>query len=75
MTELLERAVEALRGLPPETQDAVARVLLKLAGDEPSIAWLTPDEEESLRASLLEAEGGEFEADDAIRALWAKHGP
>jgi hypothetical protein len=74
MTELLERAVEFLRGLPPETQDAVARVLLQLTGDDPSIVWLTPGEEEALRASLLEAERGEFATDDEIRALWAKHG-
>jgi len=74
MTEILERAVEILRGLPPETQDAVARILLKLAGNEPSIIWLTPGEEESLRASLLEAERGEFATDDEMRAIWAKHG-
>jgi hypothetical protein len=74
MTELLERAIESLRGLPPETQDAVARVLLQLTGDDPSIVWLTPGEEEALRASLLEAERGEFAADDEIRAIWAKHG-
>jgi hypothetical protein len=36
--------------------------------------WLTPNEEEALSASLLEAERGEFEADDEMRALWAKHG-
>jgi hypothetical protein len=32
MTELLERAVETMRGLPAETQDALARTLLELAG-------------------------------------------
>ena len=73
MTELLERAVESLRGLPPETQDALARILLQLTGDDPSIVWLTPGEEESLRASLLEAQRDEFATDNEIRALWAKH--
>ena len=37
MTELLEQAVQSLRGLPPETQDAVARILQQLVGDDPSI--------------------------------------
>jgi hypothetical protein len=37
VTELLERAVEILRGLPPETQDALARILLQWAADDPSI--------------------------------------
>jgi hypothetical protein len=73
MTELLERAVETLRGLPPETQDALARIL-QLAGDDPSIVRLSADEEESLKTSLSEAERGEFATDDEIRAIWAKHG-
>ena len=42
MTELLERAVETMRGLPV------------------SIVQLSAEDEESLRASLLEAERGEF---------------
>jgi hypothetical protein len=74
MTELLERAVETLRGLPPETQDALARILLQLAGDDPSIVRLSGEEEESFNTPLLEAERGEFATDDEIRAIWAKHG-
>ena len=64
MTELLERAVETMRGLPAETQDALARILLELAGENPSIVQLSADDEESLRASLLEAERGEFATDE-----------
>jgi hypothetical protein len=74
MTELLERAVETMRGLPAETQDALARILLELAGEDSSILQFSADEEESLKASLLEAERGEFATDDEIRASWAKHG-
>jgi predicted transcriptional regulator len=73
MTELLERAVETMRGLPPETQDALARILLELAGGDPSMVQLSADDEESLKASLLEAERGEFATDDEIKAIWAKH--
>ncbi|HEY5205871.1 MAG TPA: hypothetical protein VIJ63_14895 [Roseiarcus sp.] len=68
MTELLERAVEILRGLPPETQDALGRVLLQWAENDSSTVWLTPGEEESSRASSLEPEAGEF-ATDEIRAI------
>ena len=74
MTELLDRAVESLRGLPPETQDALARILLQLRGDDPSIVRLSAEEEGSFKTSLLEAERGEFATDDEIRAIWAKHG-
>ena len=68
MTELLEQAVEILRGLPPETQDALARALLQWAENDPSAVWLTPGEEESSRDSSLEPEPGEF-ATDEIRAI------
>jgi hypothetical protein len=69
VTELLEQAVEILRGLPPETQDALARALLQWAENDPSTVWLTPGEEESSRASSLEPEPGEFATDDEIRAI------
>jgi hypothetical protein len=46
MTKLFERAVEAVRNLPPETQDALARVVLQLAreNDLPPIAMSVEDE-------------------------------
>jgi hypothetical protein len=44
MTKLLDRAVEAARGLPPERQDEIARFVLQLAGaGEPPVA-LTAEE-------------------------------
>ncbi len=73
MTELLERAVQTLRGLTPETQDALARILLQLAGDDPTIVRLSADEEASFNISFAQAERGEFATDDEIRAIWAKH--
>src|ERR1700674_1031038 len=36
MTKLLDQALEVVRGLPPDTQDDIARVLLQLAGDDES---------------------------------------
>jgi hypothetical protein len=73
MTELLELAVNALRGLSPETQDALARILLQLAGDDTSVVRLSAEEEESFKASFLEADRGEFATDNEIKAIWAKH--
>ena len=74
MTELLERAVQTLRALRPETQDALARIVLQLAGDDPTIARVNADEEASFKISFAQAERGEFATDDQIRAIWAKHG-
>ena len=74
MTQLLEHAVETVRGLPPETQDDLARVLLQLAGEDQPVIQLTAEEEASLEESLAQAERGEFATDEQVRAIWAKHG-
>ena len=75
MTKLFERAVQTVRGLPPETQDAVARIVLQLAREKdlPPIA-MSVEEETSFEESIAEAERGEFVDDETIQAFWAKHG-
>ncbi len=75
MTELLERAVAAARGLPPDMQDEIARLVLQLTGDEaqPTVQ-LTPEESASFDESFAQAARGEFATDEEISAIWAKHG-
>lgn len=75
MTKLFERAVETVRALSPDTQDALARIVLQLAreNDLPPIA-MSAEDEASFEESLAEAERGEFVSDETIRAFWAKHG-
>jgi predicted transcriptional regulator len=74
MTKLLERALEAARVLPPDMQDALARMLLQFAGEAPPAIELTAEEVSSFEASLAEADRGEFATDEQVRAIWAKHG-
>jgi len=74
MTRGLDQAFQTARGLPPEAQNALARILLQPAGDDPSIVRLSADEETSFDASLAEAERGEFATDHQINAIWARHG-
>ena len=74
MTRLLEQAVAAIRILPDDVQDDLARMLLQLAGVEQPLYELTPEEAADIDASMAEAERGEFATDDEVRALWAKHG-
>jgi hypothetical protein len=74
MTKLLEQAVETVRGLPPEVQDELARILLQLAGTDQPVFQLTAEEEASLAESLAQAGRGEFATDEQVRAIWAKHG-
>jgi hypothetical protein len=75
MTKLFERAVDAVRGLSPETQDALARIVLQLAqeNDLPPIG-MSAEDERSFDESLAEADRGVFVSDETIRAFWAKHG-
>ncbi len=75
MPTLLDDALAALRALPPEEQDSVARAVLRLAGrdEEPPLA-LTPDERAAIAASQEQAARGEFASDEDVRAVWARHG-
>lgn len=76
MTELLEHAVARLRALPPEQQDELARVLLRLAGedDDTGVYQLTQSERASLETSRAQAARRDFAADEDVRSVWAKHG-
>jgi hypothetical protein len=74
MTKLLEHALETVRGLPPEMQDELARMLLQFAGEEQPVVQLTAKEEASFEESLAQADRGEFATDEQVRAIWAKHG-
>ena len=74
MTELLEHAVETVRGLSPEMQDELARVLLQIIGQDEEVVDMTPEEEASFQRSFEQAGRGEFATDEQVRAIWAKHG-
>ena len=74
MTKLLEQAIETVRGLPPEMQDDLARMLLQLAGEDQPVLQLSTEEAASFDESLAQADRGEFATDEQVRAIWAKHG-
>jgi hypothetical protein len=73
MTELLEQAVETVRGLPADVQNELARILLQLAGKDQPVVRLGAEEEVSFAESLAQADRGEFATDEQIRAIWAKY--
>jgi hypothetical protein len=75
MTKLLEQALEAARNLPPDAQDDIARVVLRLTGtDEAPPVALSPEERAALAGSQAAAARGEFATDEQVRAVWGKHG-
>ena len=75
MTKLLDDALRAVRNLPPDEQDNIARAVLRLTGThyEPAVA-LSVDERAAIAASKSAAARGEFASDEQVRAAWAKHG-
>jgi hypothetical protein len=74
MTKLLDQALEAVRKLPPDTQDDIARVVLQLACDDAAPVMLSPEERNAISVSKAAADRGEFATDEQVRAVWAKHG-
>jgi hypothetical protein len=74
MTKLFAQAVETVRGLPPEMQDDLARILLQLAAQDQPVVQLSAEEAASFDESLAQAERGEFATDEQVRAIWAKYG-
>ena len=73
MTELLEKAVATARGLPPELQDDIARVMLTLAGDGRPTIELSPEEEADLIEAQAEMARGEFATEVEVQAVFAKY--
>jgi predicted transcriptional regulator len=75
MTKLLDHALEAVRVLPPDEQDDIARVILQLAGRENTApATLSSEERAAIDQSKAAAGRGEFATEDEVRTVWAKHG-
>lgn len=75
MTKLLEQALKAVRDLPADVQDDIARIVLELAGndDAPPVA-LSSEERAAIARSKAAAGRDEFATDEQVRAVWAKHG-
>jgi len=74
MTQLLERAFKTARSLPPETQDALARIVLQFVGEDQPAIQLTAQERAAIDLSKAAAARGEFAAEEQVRAVWTKHG-
>jgi DNA-binding TFAR19-related protein (PDSD5 family) len=70
MTKLIDKALAAVRALPPESQDEIARTMLALAGAE---AVPEPISEEDLVAvleGLAQADRGEFANEEEVAAAF-----
>ena len=66
MTKLLDKAIDKIRALPAQDQDALASALLTIAGEDAGILELDDDTRKAVLQGLAEAERGEFVADAVV---------
>jgi len=72
MTKLLEKALEVVRRLSPDSQDEIARAILMLSGNEGELEEVDPAHLPALLAGLAQAERREFASDEDIEAAFRR---
>jgi DNA-binding transcriptional regulator YdaS (Cro superfamily) len=75
MTKLLDQALEAVRRLPSETQDEIARAMLTLAGDEHVAEEIDPTHLPDVLESLAQAKRRQFATDAEIETAFRRFDP
>ena len=75
MTKLLEKALEAVRQLPPDTQDEIARAMLDLVGNEAEPEPIDPGDLSAVLEGLAQAKRREFASDAEIEAALRRFDP
>jgi len=74
MINLLEKAVAAVRKLPPDDQEEIARLMLELAGRSGVPDSVDPAHLADVLESLAQARRGEFASDAEIEAAFRRFG-
>jgi len=72
MTKLLEQALAAVRALPSESQDEIARAMLILAGNDAEPEDIDPAHLSDVLESLAQAKRREFATDDEVEAAFRR---
>jgi DNA-binding TFAR19-related protein (PDSD5 family) len=72
MTKLLEKALDAVRQLPPDSQDEIACAMLALASDQREPEEIDPQHLSDVLESLAQAKRREFATDAEIEAAFRR---
>jgi hypothetical protein len=72
MTKLLEKVLEAVRQLPPDSQDEIARAMLALAHDDGELEEIDPAHLPEVLESLAQAKRREFATDAEVAAAFRR---
>ena len=72
MTKLLEQALEAVRRLPAQSQDEIARAMLHLAESDGEPEPVAPGHLAAVLKGLAQAQRGEFANDAEVEAAFRR---
>jgi hypothetical protein len=72
MTKLLEKALDAVRRLPPENQDEIARAMLSLAGSDEEAEEIDPAHLADVLESLAQAKRRQFATAAEVEAAFRR---
>lgn len=75
MTKLLDQALEAVRRLPSDAQDEIARAMLELAAGEAEPEDIDPEHLSAVLKGLAQARRGEFASDAEVEAALRRFDP
>jgi hypothetical protein len=75
MTKLLDQALEAVRRLPRDTQDEIARTMLELVDSEVLSEAIDAAHLPAVLEGLEQAKCGEFASDSEVEAAFRRFDP
>ena len=73
MSKLLDKGIEAVRGLPTDRKDMAGELLLRLAKTEAQYR-LTAEQLADVKLAIAEDDRGEFATDKDMTETWKKFG-
>lgn len=74
MSDIVDRAVVALRRMSPAERDSMAQAILTLAEGGPALD-IDPEHLPSILEGLAQIERGEYATDEEVEAAYAAFGP
>lgn len=72
MTKLLEEALDAVRALPDDAQDAIARVMMLAIPHDDEPEYIPAEHLAAVMEGLAQAERGEFASDAQMAEVWKR---
>lgn len=74
MTKLLEAAMQAVRHLPPEAQDEIARLIIECAANQGEPEPIAPEDLAAVLEGLVDARAGRFATEQEVVAAFRRFG-